>query len=302
MNNITISNNKKIKLLNLIKKMIINSFLSKKSILNKYKKKFFLLFNNRTKNLMKNFYKFDICFIYKILIIGLKINPALANIKVKFNQHIFKKISIQMLTNIKLFQFRKFINISSFLRFNFSKIRNIKQKNRFYSYSISKSPEIFFEETADEIKFVFNTKFIKLFLFLNLALGRCWLMLKSSFIKILNFWKTYVNSCYNLMTRCKKNFELNQYKYDNNISINNNDQKNLDFEIFYLKKNEFTNFYFKITENPRNFSFELDFDKSLTSLNDGRMRWRNRHKNNLFIFNKNLVKPYVKNRFILLIY
>ena len=302
MNNKIVSCKKSIRFLNLIKKIFQNSNTDKKHLLNKYRKIFSLILYNKIKNMMKNLYKVDICFLYKILIIGLKLNPILTNIKIKFSQVILKTISIQMFIIIKFFQNKNLNKASVLLRFYFSKIKNIKHKIRFHTHSISKLPEIFFEETADEIKFIFNTNFIQIFLSLNLALGGCLLVLKSSFFKILNFWKIYVNSCYNLMTRCNKIFEVKQYKDDNNISIINNNEKKLDFEIFYLKKIKFTNFYFKMINNPQNYSYDFNYDKCFSSFKYCGLKWRNRHLNKFFFCKKNSVNSIIKKRFILFIH
>nr|UXY87611.1 hypothetical protein CcurKRNrm1_p081 [Cryptomonas curvata] len=304
MNSIILLNRKDTKIFNLIQKIFQNLNISRKYFFSKYKKNSCLVFHYRFKNLVKNLWEIDIFFLYKFLVISLKLKPILTNVKIKISHYIFKTVSIQMFVITKIFKNQQFINVPSFLRFYFNRIRNIKHKIRFHSYSICKLPDIFFEETADEIKFIFNTNFIRLFLSLNSGLGRCWLMLKFSFFKILNFWKIYVNSCYNLLTRCKKIFEINQYKDDNNVFKISNDQKYLDFEIFYLRKIQNTNFYFRAIKHQQKNSFEFDCDELLSNLEFKAIKWRNRHLNKLFL-HKNYklpVKSIIKKKFILLIF
>ena len=286
-----------------IKKTFYKSNKIKNNFLDKYKKCYYFFSFFKIKNLIKIFWKNDIYFAYRILIIGLKLNPIWFNKNVsieinKFSQNNLKNTCIQMFVIKNFSKKNDFINVSTFIRFYMSNTKKKKQKLRFPRFTISKSNDFFFEETADEIKFTFNTNFIQLSLSYNQALGSCWLILKYSFVKILNFWKTYINSCYNQMTRCKKNFEINQYKKSSNSYKILYDQKILEFEFFYLKKPKNTNFsiqLFKLLETRKNFLYKFSYEKYLYNLEHNEIRWRNRCPQKLCFLSKICKKITSKN-------
>jgi hypothetical protein len=254
------------KIFEFLKKAISKSNIIQKEYKSKYIQKFYFLFDFRYKKLVKFFWEIDINFTYKLFVLGLKLRPIVEkkknkNKNFKFNREYFKNECIQ-LTNIKKqFEPIEFITTSSFMRYYMSNIKNIKQTIRFPGYSMFKAFDVIFEETADELKFILNTDFIQLSLSQNMAVGRCWLTLRSSFDKILKFWKIYITSCYNLMTRCKKTFELNQYKKNHTAANIYCTEKILDFEFFYLKKLNNIDFSLNsllIAEKKKNFSYNYN--------------------------------------------
>jgi hypothetical protein len=300
------------KIFEFLKKVINKSSIIQNEYKSKYIQKFYFLFDFRCKKLIKFFCEINMCFTYKLFVIGLKLTPILErkknrNKNFKFNCECFKNTCIQLVIIKRQFKHIEFTIASLFMRFYINSIKNIKQTTRFPGYSMFKALDVIFEETADELKFILNTDFIQLSLFQNMALGRCWLTLRSSFDKILKFWKIYITSCYNLMTRCKKNFELNQYPKNHTTSNVHFIQKILDFEFFCLKK--FNNIDFSlnsllIAENKKNLVFDFSFNKTYVQSEFETIRWRNRFFKKILILKKKqkkFLKTRKKKKLILLI-
>nr|UXY88109.1 hypothetical protein Cry52Nrm1_p085 [Cryptomonas curvata] len=296
------------KIFEFLKKAINKSKYIQKEYKSKYIQKFYFSFDFRYKKLIKFCWEIDIYFTYKLFVFGLKLRPIIEkkknkNKNFKFNREYFKNTCIQLTIIKKQFEPIEFITTSLFMRYYISNIKNIKQTIRFPRYSMFKALEVVFEETADELKFILNTDFIQLSLSQNMALGRCWLTLRSSFDRILKFWKIYITSCYNLMTRCKKTFEINQYQKNHTKSNIYCLEKILDVEFFYLKKLNNIDFSLNsllIAEKKKNFSYDYTSNKTLIQSEYDTIRWRNRYFKKLLILKKK-GKKILKNKLKLLI-
>nr|UXY87123.1 hypothetical protein 1634Bnrm1_p083 [Cryptomonas sp.] len=246
-------------------------------------KRFYFIPKYIDRDLFFFLWKTRISFISRIFIAGLKFNPIISkktNIQniPKFKKNFIINLIHQIKTNQKIIQ--KNGDILQLVR-SFNLNLNIKKKVlKFPIYSIDKELDIIFEETADELKFLLNIKFVKLSLAQSSVLGRCWITFRTSLVKTIKFWKSYITSCYNLMTRFKKIFDLKQHKKELSKLSAKSMYQVLDFSFFDTRQTRKINF----TKNIKNSMLFFETEKaSISSLNKitdvldiSATRWRNR--------------------------
>jgi hypothetical protein len=244
------------------------------------KKKLYFFFNRLKKNFASFFWKLNAFYVYEINVSGMKFNPKILPKIFECKKYKYKNLNLH-LSYLPIFTNKKFhinnINVSIFFRFHLCNKYKKKQNSRFPSYSIYEESDIIFEETADKLKFLLDINFVQKFLFQNSFLGSCLINIKSSFNKMLKFWKLYVTSCYNSMIKNRKIFKPNNYKKSSSSYLPHIETRVLDLEFFFIKpfnKIHFLCNYFKFLKTVNNFF--LDSNLSFSHLETDNIRWRNR--------------------------
>jgi hypothetical protein len=144
---------------------------------------------------------------------------------------------------------------------------------------------IYFEESADQIKVFLDTNLIKNSINKNTSIGCSWGSLKSSRPTNLMFWKNYFSSCYNFMTKFKISckIKINQKK------INRDEKKsiseNLDFEFFQFS-NDFKDKKINSSVDLSFFTTKLQNIRGSGYFNKKILFWRNKKKNIYIVLKK----------------
>lgn len=157
---------------------------------------------------------------------------------------------------------------------------------------------VYFEESADQIKVFLDKNLIKISINKNSSIGGSWVSLKSSRQTNLMFWKNYYSSCYNFMTKFKISYEIKK----NLKEIKKNEKKsiseNIDFEFFQVSNDS--------KDEKNNFSGELSFcttkiqnSEDNDYFNKKILFWRNKQKKLYIVLKKKkLITEMFSNHFI----
>jgi len=204
------------------------------------KRNFFIIDSNYKKITKKKHLSFEVFFIYRIYNIGIKIHPFIIKNKNKKNRNTNLDEILDLWA--KLFMYfvlfkkekKKIDLFSLFIKFYTNHKHKKKRVLRFSFNFMIKIFHISFEESANEIKFIFNIDFVKAIFLQNLILRNCWVVSNFSFGCFLEYCKNYVLACYNSMTKCKTFFKKHQIEYNSNGFFRYDKHE---YDFFHIKKN-----------------------------------------------------------------
>nr|UXY86706.1 hypothetical protein CparaKRNrm1_p075 [Cryptomonas paramecium] len=251
------------------------------------KRNFLIVDLNYKKITKKKYLSPETLFIHKIYNIGMKMHFFTKN-KKKINRNGFIDRILSIWAKLVMFYifFKKNKNITNFFSLFIKFHTNCKhQTKRIFKFSFNFMTKIFrisFEESANEIKFIFNIDFVKTIFLQNLVLRNCWVISNFSFSCFLKYCKSYVFASYNSMTKCKK-FLKHQIKYD--------------FTDFKYDKHEYD--FFHIKRNTIKYSLNvpiknLEIFPNKYKLNEYYLKWKKKNVLESTFFYKNYSKARFK--------